>query len=226
MHLLVTNWRTELPVPWNCVLLVLTAVICGGIVGAERQSKDKPAGLRTMVLVCLGATVFAMVSFAFTSSTNDSGRVAAQVVTGIGFLGAGAILRGPLGVMGMTTAATVWAVASMGLVIGAGYAGAGLGLSTLIYIILTVIAVWENKHLAQPHRGSVIVVFDPCAGKGTVLLAQALNEFRIAYNPADVSIAENGLEHLRLRLVRTRRDHLQLLARLAAMDTVKAIRFD
>ena len=115
--------------PWLQIVLALTSVTCGAIVGAERERREKPAGLRTLILVCLGATTFTLASYAFTSTTEDSGRVAAQIVTGIGFLGAGAILHGTGIVRGMTTAATIWAIAAMGMVVGIGYAGAGLGLS-------------------------------------------------------------------------------------------------
>lgn len=75
-----------IPAPWLQITLAGVAVICGAVVGVERERREKPAGLRTLVLVCLGSAVFTVVSFVFTSTSGDSGRVAAQIVTGIGFL--------------------------------------------------------------------------------------------------------------------------------------------
>ena len=131
MRWLVENWHALLAKPWDAVALALLAVLSGAWVGTERQRREKAAGVRTMALVALGSCTFTLVGYSFTSNTGDSGRVAAQIVTGIGFLGAGALLRGPGGVQGMTTAATIWVVAAMGMAIGAGHAGAGVGLARL-----------------------------------------------------------------------------------------------
>src|SRR6185436_188737 len=125
----IRDLHSLLPVPWVQIALALAAVVCGAVVGAERERREKPAGLRTLILVCLGSASFTMVSYAFVTTTGDSGRVAAQIVTGIGFLGAGAILHGSGTVRGMTTAATIWAIAATGMIVGIGYAAAGLGLS-------------------------------------------------------------------------------------------------
>ena len=92
------NWHLLLPKPFDAILLVLVAIASGAWVGTERQRKEKPAGLRTMALVALGSCAFTLVGYSFTSNTGDSGRVAAQIVTGIGFLGAGVVLRGTGGV--------------------------------------------------------------------------------------------------------------------------------
>src|SRR5437899_2163056 len=111
MSWLVDDWWRVLPGPVAAVALALVAIACGGIVGAERQRREKPAGLRTLVLVCLGSAVFTMMSFVFTPTNGDAGRVAAQIVTGIGFLGGGVILRDTAGVTGTTTAASIWITA-------------------------------------------------------------------------------------------------------------------
>src|SRR3954465_11640846 len=116
MHWLIHSWHALLPVPLANGLLALVAVACGGLVGAERERREKPAGLRTLVLVCLGSASFTMVSFVFTPPSGDAGRGAAQIVTGIGFLGAGAILHGPGFVSGLTTAAGIWVTAAIGMI--------------------------------------------------------------------------------------------------------------
>ena len=106
--------------PLLVLLKLIAAVICGGIVGWQREARDRPAGLRTHVLVCLGATVYTLASLSFTGPTADPGRVAAQVATGMGFLGAGTIIRHGNVVRGLTTAASLWAVAAIGLCVGIG----------------------------------------------------------------------------------------------------------
>lgn len=96
------------------------ALVLGGLVGLEREVRDKPAGLRTIILICVGACVFTMLSQSVGSPDWDSTRIAAQIVSGVGFLGAGAIIRDRANVVGLTTAATIWAVAAIGMAAGFG----------------------------------------------------------------------------------------------------------
>ncbi len=103
------------------VLGVILAIVFGGVIGLERQTSGKPAGLRTNVLICFGAAIFTIVSEKMAAGQSDSiTRIAAQIVTGVGFIGAGAIIRDRAGVHGLTTAATIWLVASIGMACGAG----------------------------------------------------------------------------------------------------------
>src|SRR5947209_14837155 len=102
MEIFYRNWHELYPAPWANFCLAILAAICGSINGAERERKEKPAGLRTLTLVSLGSAVFTMVSLSL--SPNQPGYIAAQIVTGVGFLGAGAILRGTMGIVGLTTA--------------------------------------------------------------------------------------------------------------------------
>jgi putative Mg2+ transporter-C (MgtC) family protein len=99
-------------------LLLATAI--GGLIGAERELRRKSAGFRTNILIGLGAAVFTVASLTLASDGSDPTRIAAQIVTGIGFLGAGAILRSRDGVHGLTTAATVWVNAALGVAAGGG----------------------------------------------------------------------------------------------------------
>lgn len=224
MNSLLSDWHKLIEPPWAAVVLALVAVICGWVVGAERQKKEKPAGLRTMMLVCLGSAVFTMISFAFESQTGDSGRVAAQIVTGIGFLGAGAILRGPVSVTGLTTAATIWIVAATGMVVGAGYAVAGLALSVLVLAVLKLIAAWEDRLQRQLPLTSAVIVFDPDAGKATVRIEEALVEFHIAHRPTDFSDRPDGTRQLQLPECHANRHYREFLLTLADLPQVKEIR--
>lgn len=107
---------------WTDILRLVAAMVAGALIGLERELAAKPAGLRTNVLICLGAAVFTLLSarVAEAGDIADRGRIAAQVVTGVGFLGAGAIIQTRRYVIGLTTAATIWAVASVGMAFGAG----------------------------------------------------------------------------------------------------------
>jgi putative Mg2+ transporter-C (MgtC) family protein len=116
---------------------ILLAVCCGAVIGLERQLKHKPAGLRTNVLICLGAAVFTIISARMAGDKDAITRIAAQIVTGVGFLGAGAVIQDRGGIYGLTTAATIWLVASIGMACGAKLYSLAI-ISTLIAIIVLV----------------------------------------------------------------------------------------
>lgn len=128
------------------------AAVLGGIVGWERGKGDKPAGLRTHILVCTGSAVFMMVSlYGFDRSGGgtswDSGRIASQIVSGIGFLGAGTILHEGLTVKGLTTAASLWMIAAVGMAVGAGMMTLGVVTTVLAMIVLVAFRTWETRIL-------------------------------------------------------------------------------
>ena|SRR5688572_7060409 len=101
------------------------AAICGAIIGLERELKEKPAGFRTNILICLGSAMYMSAGLLLVHEAGETGtdvaRIAAQVVTGIGFLGAGCIIQERGHVRGLTTAATIWVVAAIGIIAGAGF---------------------------------------------------------------------------------------------------------
>jgi putative Mg2+ transporter-C (MgtC) family protein len=113
------------------IIRLLIAIVLGGLIGYEREAQSKSAGLRTHILVCLGSCLCMIISvniameyfFRYGYTNSDPGRIAAQVVSGVGFLGAGTILANQKGrsIHGLTTAASIWVVAAVGLVVGAGY---------------------------------------------------------------------------------------------------------
>lgn len=126
------------------ILRVVAAVVLGGLVGLERELHDKPAGFRTIILICVGACVFTIVSEVVGSQDWDRTRIAAQIVTGIGFLGAGAILRDRKSVIGLTTAATIWAVAAIGMAVGFGEYGLALTGTAALLVVLFLFDMVEN----------------------------------------------------------------------------------
>ena len=143
------------------VRLVLAAIL-GGIVGIERGSGDRPAGFRTHILVCVGSALFMLVSmYGFDELTpatavhegdlgarRDSARIAAQVVSGIGFLGAGTILHEGLTIRGLTTAASLWMVSAIGLAVGSGMFFLSIMATVITMITLVTLHTWEKRFAA------------------------------------------------------------------------------
>ena len=136
---------------------LLYAVALGGAVGLERERLDKPAGLRTNILIALGSTLLTILSVRVSEDahTGDPGRIAAQIVTGVGFLGAGSILQSRASVVGLTTAATIWAVAAIGMAVGAGYVDVAAFATGLILLCLTLLRPIERW--LQPSEQQVLL---------------------------------------------------------------------
>jgi len=125
----------------DITIKIFFSIFLGGLVGLEREIKHKPAGLRTNILICLGSTIIMIVSLNLSKiygSIVDPSRIAAQVVTGIGFIGAGAIIRSRGSVYGLTTAATIWVIAGIGLAIGNGYYSTAIISTFVVMIILNL----------------------------------------------------------------------------------------
>ncbi len=125
----------------NDLLSIILAIVLGAVIGMEREFSGKAAGLRTNVLICLGAAVFTIISKQMVGGTNGSvARIAAQIVTGVGFLGAGAIIQDRGGVHGLTTAATIWLVSSIGMACGAGFYQLAVVAALLAMLVLIGLA--------------------------------------------------------------------------------------
>lgn len=145
----------------NIVLRIAAAIAYGFLLGLERELTNKYAGLRTHILVCLGACIFTIISvYGFptvltddeANGLRDTGRVAAQVVSGIGFIGAGAVLRnGPM-IFGLTTAATLWIAAAIGMACGAGLFSVGLATTLFAVAVLTLVRIIEKHVLPSGNR--------------------------------------------------------------------------
>ncbi|HSB56166.1 MAG TPA: MgtC/SapB family protein [Gemmatimonadales bacterium] len=121
---------------------LMTAILCGGVIGLERQIRGKASGIRTSIMICLGTSIF--VSLGATAERADPTRVLGQVVTGIGFLGAGVILTREGRILGVTTAALIWVTAAIGCVIGFGYVKTALVLTALTIAVLLGVEFFEG----------------------------------------------------------------------------------
>lgn len=145
----------EISVLFSVLLKLGIGAVLGGAIGYERERSGRPAGIRTHMLLVLGVVLFSEVSKAF--GDGDPGRIAAQIVTGVGFLGAGTILRLGVEIKGLTSAASLWAASAIGMAVSAGgafmyvaVAGTGLTLLTLAYV-----SVLERKLVPNAHAASL-----------------------------------------------------------------------
>lgn len=148
------------------------AAVLGGAVGLERELSGKPAGLRTNILICVGAALFTHISIAVAEigfspdghPYGDTTRIAAQIVSGIGFLGAGAILHARGAVVGLTTAATIWVVAAIGSAVGGGLYVEAVGTTILVGLVLVGLRPVERRMLGLRRKVSATVRVDPERG--------------------------------------------------------------
>lgn len=148
---------------WEIALRLGLAAVFGSILGIEREARLRPAGARDHALVALGAALFTVVGIVGFEGTLDTSRIASGVVTGIGFIGAGAILRSGLSVRGMTTAATLWMAAALGIALGCGLYAEGaiaVGLALAALILLQIL----SRRLQRAHRRFVRVDYERGAG--------------------------------------------------------------
>ena len=135
---------TLLPVD---IVKILLAILVGGLIGAEREFRDKAAGFRTIIFICVGATLFTIFSIKI-GGDMDPVRIAANIVSGVGFLGAGAILRDGGRVVGLTTASTIWLAAALGMGIGGGYfifVSAATGVILIVLWVFPRIEGWIDN---------------------------------------------------------------------------------
>jgi putative Mg2+ transporter-C (MgtC) family protein len=126
------------------LLQLVLAIVLGGAIGLERELSGKPAGLRTNILICVGATLFTVLSLKLSEGRGDPARIAAQILPGVGFIGAGTILHARGSVTGLTSAATIWVVAAIGMALGGKAYSEALGTTALVMLILAGLGYLER----------------------------------------------------------------------------------
>ncbi len=205
---------------------LLLATVLGGVVGLERASRRKSSGLRTNMLICLGAAFFTMLSVVLAGEGNpNKGQVASNIVQGIGFLGAGIILHTGSRVLGLTSAATVWVVASIGMACGVGLYLPAILATVIVFVSLHFIGSLETRLDWQPYP-LVYEVRGTDLNQMYIAILSVLDraELRLSILERD-SIA--SLERIVFIINATHRKHQSLLAELkasAATDQVVALR--
>jgi putative Mg2+ transporter-C (MgtC) family protein len=217
------------------IVRVILAAALGGAIGLERELRDREAGLRTHLLVSVGAALFTMVSaYAWTDwrfSTPqglvfDPTRIAAQVVSGIGFLGAGAIIRQGLSVRGLTTAATLWVVAAIGMAAGVGYYEAAVATTALVLITLWPLRImaYRLSTRVRPEEGRIAVNLP--AGASAVSVLAAVEEAGVAVSSLEFEDeGESRRVDLRVRLP-SGRSAAALMDELTKTESVRGARWN
>lgn len=224
MKWLFEDWYQLLGAPWAHTALAVSAILCGTLIGAEREKNIKPAGLRTMILIALGSALFTMISFLLAGDDGDRGRVAAQIVSGIGFLGTGAILHDTVRIRGLTTAATIWVMAAIGMLCGVGYGGAAIGLTGAVLLLLILLTRVENRYLGPCYHTSVALVYDDDGGKTGVKVDSVLEDYRIPPSSISKALTENGMVELTLTYCNAHKHHKAFLIKFSEMPEIKSIR--
>jgi putative Mg2+ transporter-C (MgtC) family protein len=208
------------------ILRILAAVVIGGLIGLERGMKNRPAGLRTYMLVCTGACLIMLTNqYIFeATATGDPTRMAAQVVNGIGFLGAGTIIVTRRNqIKGLTTAAGLWAAAGVGLALGIGFYEAALVGSFAIFTVMTLLQKMDNR---MHRRTKTVEVYMEVSG--AITLGELLRSIRESdYEVQDVQ-RDSSLEtdsngnraYIALLKAQKRCNHLEIVERLRQMPGV------
>ena len=219
---------------WVDVLVrLVVAAALGGAIGIERELRERQAGFRTHLLVCVGSALFTLVSaYAFadfrygfgTGITLDPTRVAAQIVTGIGFLGAGAIIRQGITVRGLTTAAGLWVAAAIGMAAGAGYF-VGAVLATAVALIgLGPLRLVEGGLIKLRREAAGIVDVDLRPGGPVGPLLGVLEENGVGVRRVELD-EEEDRRHVRVAVSAEREARPAIVEQVSALEDVVAVRW-
>src|SRR5262245_3821039 len=205
----------------SIALKLILAVILGGIIGIEREIRDKPAGLRTNILICVGSTLFMSISTKVAEMLGgDPTRIAAQIISRIGFLGAGAVLHSHGFVLGLTTAATIWVVAGVGMALGSGMYTVAVFTTVMSLITLYCLSFIEDKIQGRKSYSYALVVTD---------LNQALASINRVLQESSVAAASFNFKkkacHYRVwfNLLIPRETNLKIIQRLSAIPEITQV---
>jgi putative Mg2+ transporter-C (MgtC) family protein len=191
------------------------AVLCGGLLGLERQYKNKTAGFRTIILICLGSCLFTMVAVGAGAGVNIN------IVTGVGFIGAGVIFKDNIGVSGLTTAAVIWISAAIGMSIGSGNYLLSLISTILILIVLIGFSLLE-EHIDKVHRDKLfVIVFTSADYDNMYLLDQIIRSCHLKAKPFQINKV-NGCLQAAIWVTGHRKNLYKFDEKLLQMPEVKA----
>ncbi len=217
---------------WEILVRLAAAAVLGGVIGIERELREREAGFRTHMLVSVGAALFTLVSayawtdFTFSQAsgvTFDPTRIAAQIVTGIGFIGAGAIIRQGLTVRGLTTAATLWMVAAIGMACGAGFYWAALIATAIALVGLGPLRFVSRRMLDRPHRRELQVDLEARGSASTVLAA--LEELGAGVTSFSISASGDGRRVTCVVELPHAEASEDVLVRLSELEEVSGVRW-
>lgn len=210
---------------WYITTKLLLAALLGSIVGYERERRNQLAGFRTHIILCTGSALVMMLSLYIGNQYNtDPGRIAAQVVSGIGFLGAGAILRLGASVRGVTTATSLWAIAGIGLAVGAGFYFGAVLTTAIMFLTLSALSKLEERLLRSKTEKSLFLqALDTPGVIGkieNVLQAQGIFLHNIRINR---DYAGKGIEIMAIIRVPSPINMAQIVTQLSSLSEVSGI---
>lgn len=196
----------DFSVEYQDLVSIIISIICGGIIGFEREFRNKSTGFRTIVLICLGSTLFTIVS-RYGDGSDD--RISANIITGIGFIGAGVIFKDKLSVLGLTTAAVIWTTAAIGMAVGIGYYGIALIFTVLTFIVLSLVTRVERLIENLQKNKTVNINFKNGDCTSLFLLEEKIKANRLKSKTVQISKHNNTLNAvLQISGTKENMDHL------------------
>jgi putative Mg2+ transporter-C (MgtC) family protein len=213
------SWLQQVVVVNGAVTRLLAACLLGGLVGLEREAKHQPAGVRTNLLICLGCAFFTLLSAVLAGDGNpDKGRVASNIVQGIGFLGAGLILHNRSRVSGLTSAASVFVVASIGMACGAGLFAPAAAATAIVIVALEVVGFLERRASIKIYS----LIYEARGGDQTAMLQSILTAMDRAGErfTGYESDSIGNLQRVSFTIIATKREHQRIRGALLAEPTI------
>lgn len=214
------NLFSILPPVFSYLLACIGAIFAGTVVGKEREKAQKAAGLRTFAMVALGSCVFTLTTRLVLGEGfyTDGARIPAQIVSGVGFLGAGAVFRSGRIVSGLTTAAGIWATAAVGVVFGLGFFAFGVCVTFMIFLLFWIHSFMDKKHYRDAEFSTYHVHVDSQDGKGVILVEEVVRDW--GFIPKHVESSESSKVVWEFSIAHDQRAHQRFLAELASHNYV------
>lgn len=207
---------------------ILFAIVCGGLIGLERELKNKAAGLKTNMLICVGAALYTALSMMMSSTYvergyfGDPSRISAQIVSGIGFLGGGAIIQSRGTITGLTTAATIWVVAAIGVLVGIGYPFVAVVASLAVVLTLVATTFLERLVLEGGKTFTCVVLMEDHKAEARKNLHEWLEENDLAILHFELRQRE-GLSHVELTYRGNETGHKKFILKLWSLPGVREV---
>ncbi|MGV3704770.1 MAG: MgtC/SapB family protein [Arcticibacter sp.] len=206
----------ELHIDINDIVSMLMSVLCGGIIGFEREYKSKSAGFRTIVLISLGSTIFTIVS-GYGVGSDD--RISANIITGIGFIGAGVIFKDQVSIRGLTTAAVIWTSAAIGMTTGIGYHALAFLFTIITLIILLMVTKVERLIGSLQKQKIVSATFNHSDLNRIADLEQSLQTSDLNIERLELS-KDNGTLTVLWQVTARKKSFIELNERLADVNDI------
>jgi putative Mg2+ transporter-C (MgtC) family protein len=199
------------------IFSIVTSIICGGIIGFEREYKNKSTGFRTIMLITLGSTIFTIVS-RHGAGTDD--RISANIITGIGFIGAGVIFKDKMSVLGLTTAAVIWTAAAIGMTAGIGYYSLAIAFTVITWIILVLVNKIEMLIGNLKKSKMVNITFNDNDVQQLSIVEERIKELHLHSKRLQVFKADKALCAV-LEISGTKQNADKLIIEMLKMDEIR-----